>query len=100
MSKFGKFDEKETKEGNIRRIVSKCLERMKHDKVSPCEEEKIEEVSRILSELLTEKEAKDLLSIANYSKILEKDEEAGFWELEDKLFEFSEKTSPICIRWQ
>ena len=92
MSKFGKFDEKETKEGNIRRIVSKCLERMKHGNVRPCEDEKIEDMIKILSELLSEKEAKDLLSIANYSKILEKDEEAGFWELEDKFFELSEKT--------
>ena len=44
MSKFPKFDQKETKEGNIRRIVSKCLERMKHGNVRPCEEEKTEEV--------------------------------------------------------
>ena len=92
MSKFPKFDQKETTEGNIRRIVSKCLERMKHGNVRPCEEEKTEEVIGILSELLSEKEAKDLLGIANYSKILEKDEEAGFWELEDKFFELSEKT--------
>ena len=93
MSKFGKFDEKETKEGNIRRVVSKCLERMKHDNVRTCEDEKTEEVIMILSELLNEKEAKDLLSIANYDKILDKNEEADFSELEDKFFEFSKKTS-------
>ena len=93
MSKFGKFDEKETKEGNIRRIVSRCLERMKHDHVRICEDEKTEEVIGILSELLTEKEAKDLLSIANYDKILTKGEEADFSELEDKFWEFNDKIS-------
>lgn len=92
MSKFPKFDQKETKEGNIRRFVAKCLERMKRDNVLLCEDEKIEDIIKILSEFLSEKEAKDLLSIANYDKILGKDEEAGFWELEDKLFELSEKT--------
>ena len=93
MSKFGKFDEKETKEGNIRRIVSRCLERMKHDHVRTCEEEKTEEVIKILSELLTEKEAKDLLSIANYSKILEKGEEYEDSGLEDKFWRESDKNS-------
>ncbi|MBQ4438438.1 hypothetical protein II898_06140 [bacterium] len=93
MSKFPKFDKQETKEGNIRRFVAKCLERMKHDNVRPCEDEKIEDIIKILSEFLSEKEAKDLLSIANYDKILGKDEEADFLELRSKLFELSEKTS-------
>ena len=93
MSKFAKFDEKETKEGNIRRIVSRCLERMRHDHVRTCEDKKIEEVSWILSELLTEKEAKDLLSIANYSKILEKGEEYKDSGLEDKFWRESDKNS-------
>ena len=93
MSKFPKFDEKETKEGNIRRFVAKCLERMKRDNLRQCEDENIEEIIKILSELLSEKEAKDLLSIANYDKILGKDEEADFSGLEDKFFEFNEKTS-------
>ena len=93
MSKFGKFDEKETKKGNVRRIVSRCLEKMKHDHVRTCEEEKTEEVIKILSELLTEKEAKDLLSIANYDKILTKGEEADFSELEDKFFAFNDEIS-------
>ena len=93
MSKFPKFDEKESKEGNIRRFVAKCMERMKHDNVRHCEDENIEEIIKILSELLSEKEAKDLLSIANYDKILEKNEEINFLELENKLFELSEKTS-------
>ena len=93
MSKFGKFDEKETKEGNIRRIVSRCLERMKHDHVLTCKEEKTEEVIKILSEFLTEKEAKDLLSIANYSKILEKGEEYKDSGLEDKFWRESDKNS-------
>ena len=93
MSKFGKFDEKETKEGNIRRIVSRCLERMRHDHVRTCEDKKIEEVSGILSELLTEKEAKDLLSIANYSKILEKGDEYEDSGLEDKFWRESDKNS-------
>lgn len=93
MSKFGKFDEKETKEGNVRRIVSRCLERMKHDHVRTCEEEKTEEVNRILSELLTEKEAKDMLSIANYRKILEKGEEYEDSGLEDKFWRESDRDS-------
>jgi len=93
MSKFGKFDEKETKEGNVRRIVSKCLEGMKHDHVRTCEEEKTEEVNRILSEILTEKEAKDMLSIANYRKILEKGEEYEDSGLEDKFWRESDRDS-------
>ena len=93
MSKFPKFDEKETKEGNIRRFVAKCLERMKRDNVRQCEDENIEEIIKILSELLSETEAKHLLSIANYDKILGKDEKADFSGLEDKFFEFNEKTS-------
>jgi len=93
MSKFGKFDEKETKEGNTRRIVSRCLERMKHDHVRTCEEEKTEEVIRILSELLNDKEAKDLLSIANYDKIVEKGEEVEYSGLEDKFWRESDKNS-------
>ena len=93
MSKFGKFDEKETKEGNIRRIISKCLERMIRDHVRTCEDEKTEEVSGILSELLTDKEAKDLLSIANYSKILEKGEEYEDSGLEDKFWRESDENS-------
>ena len=82
MSKFPKFDKQETKEGNIRRFVAKCLERMKRDNVLLCEDEKIEDIIKILSEFLSEKEAKDLLSIANYDKILGKDEEADFSGLE------------------
>ena len=93
MSKFGKFDEKETKKGNVRRIVSRCLERMKHDHVRICEDEKTEEVIKILSELLTEKEAKDLLSIANYGKIVEKGEDVEYSDLEDKFWEFNDKNS-------
>lgn len=93
MSKFGKFDEKETKEGNIRRIISRCLERMKHDHVRTCEDEKTEEVIGILSELLTDKEAKDLLSIANCSKILKKGEEYEDSGLEDKFWRESDKNS-------
>ena len=93
MSKFPKFDKQETKEGNIRRVVAKCLESMRNDNIRPCEDEKIEDIIKILSELLSEKEAKDLLSIANYDRILGKDEEGGFLELRNKLFELSEKTS-------
>ena len=93
MSKFPKFDKQETKEGNIRRIVAKCLERMKRDNVLLCEDENIEEIIKILSEFLSETEAKDLLSIANYDKILGKDEKADFSGFEDKFFEFNEKTS-------
>ena len=93
MSYFPEFDKQETKEGNIRRFVAKSLEMMKSDNVRPCEDEKIEEIIKILSELLSEKEAKDLLSIANYDKILEKDEEGDYLELRSWLFELSEKTS-------
>ena len=93
MSYFPEFDKQETKEGNIRRFVAKSLEMMKSDNVRPCEDEKIEEIIKILSELLSEKEAKDLLSIANYDKILEKDEEGDYLELRSRLFELSEKTS-------
>ena len=93
MSKFGKFDEKETKEGNIRRIVSECLKMMRHDHVRPCEDEKTEEVIRILSELLTEKEAKDLLCIANYDKIVEKGEEVEYSGLKDKFWRESDENS-------
>ena len=93
MSYFPEFDKQETKEGNIRRFVAKSLEMMKSDNVRPCEDEKIEEIIKILSELLSGKEAKDLLSIANYDKILEKDEEGDYLELRSRLFELSEKTS-------
>ena len=93
MSYFPEFDKQETKEGNVRRFVAKSLEMMKSDNVRPCEDEKIEEIIKILSEFLGEKEAKDLLSIANYDKILEKDEEGDYLELRSRLFELSEKTS-------
>ena len=93
MSKFPEFDKKKTKERDIKLVVLKCLERMKHDNVRQCEDENIKEIIKILSELLSEKEAKDLLSIANYGKILEKNEEINFLELESKFFELNEKTS-------
>jgi hypothetical protein len=95
MSKFPEFDEKETKEGNIRRVFSIFLGKLENEKLSLCTKEEREywdtfkkghtaddeydkrllgvcskaqreEVMKVTSELLTEEEAKQLLEIANY----------------------------------
>ena len=65
MSKFGKFDEKETKEGNIRRVFSRCMEMMRRAGVAFCEDEKIEELKKITAKHLTDEQARSLLNIAN-----------------------------------
>lgn len=94
MSKFPKFDEKETKEGNIRRVFSIFLGKLENERLSLCPKEaredwaafkkehtadeydkrllsvcsqaQREELMKVTSELLTEEEAKQLLEIANY----------------------------------
>lgn len=94
MSKFPKFDEKETKEGNIRRVFSIFLGKLENERLSLCPKEaredwaafkkehtadeydkcllrvcgkaQREELMKVTSELLTEEEAKQLLKIANY----------------------------------
>ena len=94
MSKFGKFDEKETKEGNIRRVFSIFLGKRENEKLSLCTKEEREdwdtfkkghpadeyakrflsvcdkaqreELMKVTAELLTEEEAGQLLKIANY----------------------------------
>ncbi len=94
MSKFPKFDEKETKEGNIRRVFSIFLGKLENERLSLCPKEaredwaafkkeapadeydkrllsvcsqaQREELMKVTSELLTEEEAKQLLEIANH----------------------------------
>ena len=94
MSKFGKFDEKETKEGNIRRVFSIFLGKRENEKLSLCTKEEREdwdtfkkghpadeyakrflrvcdkaqreELMKVTADLLTEEEAGQLLKIANY----------------------------------
>ena len=94
MSKFPKFDQKETKEGNIRRVFSIFLGKLENENLSlcpkearedwaafkkeapadeydkrllrVCSKEKREELMKVTSELLTEEEAKQLLEIANH----------------------------------
>lgn len=94
MSKFGKFDEKETKDGNIRRIISKCREQLEKAHAKSCGNAEIEKLIKVMDEHLTDNVVKDLLAIANFGKILKKDEMPDSLELEDKFWKFDNKISP------
>ena len=94
MSKFPKFDEKETKEGNIRRFVAKCREQLEKAHAKSCGNAEIEKLIKVMDEHLTDEVVKDLLSIANFGKILKKDEMPDSLELEDKFWKFDDKISP------
>ena len=94
MSKFPKFDEKETKEGNIRRFVAKCREQLEKAHAMCCGNAEIEKLIKVMDDHLTDEVVKDLLSIANFGKILKKDEMPDSLELEDKFWKFDDKISP------
>ncbi len=92
MGKFPKF-EKETKEGNIRRIISKLKERLERVHAKCCCEAEIEELIKVMEKLLTDTVVEDLLEITNFGKLLEKGQGAEYFGFEDKFWKFDDKIS-------